>query len=219
MFEVRAPFLLADGLDDRVDTCLESVTMDTIPVEILEELSRPTFELFARVEPKPWDRRAILVELAGEIGSLAHLVQHWDGFKAGRPHVGKMADECSDVLLIILRLALEDGIQLPARLELCSPTGQRAADLVISLSECFSKLTSLTTGTEDVLCRMLQTVGAAARLFGFDLVEAHRREMEICQQFFAASGEDWPRPQFLRHPVAAFRLWRLLRQRRKMASE
>ena len=187
--------------------------MSAIAIDELMKISCPVMELFATVEPRPWTRQAILLELVGEIGSLAHLVQHWDGFKRGRPGPAHLEDECSDVLFILLRLAEHDRIHLPQMILLEKEKGS-AADQIMALCRHVSHLQEEGRDAVLVLMAMLTDLGRLADCVGIDLSLAHRREMEIALYYFKASGDLWPSPQPLRHPVATFHLARLLWNKR-----
>jgi NTP pyrophosphatase (non-canonical NTP hydrolase) len=183
--------------------------MTLIHVDELMAISIPVMEGFVAVEPRPWTRKTLLLELVGEIGSLAHLVQHWDGFKRGLPAPAHLADECSDVLFITLRLACSEGIPLPQTIEVQqasdTATGQ-TLELIVRTANLLEPTCNLATE----LVGILAALGSLALLLGVDLDQAHRREMEIAQQYFKASGSRWPRPQPLRYPLAVFQLARLL---------
>ena len=189
--------------------------MKMLPVRKLVEISRPAMEAFSCVEPKQWDQRAILVELIGEIGSLAHHVQYWDGFKRGRVEYSKLADECSDVLFILLRLARENSIELPSEIAVGEPSNERSADLLLQLSSHVPRLRGPAEELPGAICDMLRAVGLLAGQFGLNLIEVHRCEMNIALQFFDACGVKWPHPRPFRHPIAAWRLRRMLLEKRK----
>lgn len=188
--------------------------MATLDLKQIVELSRSALEQFERAEPKPWDRDTLLVELIGEMGSLAHQVQHWDGFKHGNPNPAAIADECADVMFVCLRLAQAGHLALPAQLEVEPPTATRASTLLLQLATAVADLIS--SGGEDVslLVATLRKLGTLAELLKCDLVTAHSREMQIANQFFAASGKSYPRLSYFRHPLACLRLWRLVKEKR-----
>jgi hypothetical protein len=188
--------------------------MSAIAIDELLKISRPVMELFTTVEPRPWTRQAILLELLGEVGSLAHLVQHWEGFKRGRPGPARLEDECSDVLFLLLRLAEHDRIPLPPMILLEKEKG-RAADQILALGKHASHMQEEGCEAVAVLMAMLTDLGRLADCVGIDLSLAHRREMEIALYYFKASGSHWPRPQPLRHPAATIHLARLLWNKRK----
>jgi NTP pyrophosphatase (non-canonical NTP hydrolase) len=187
--------------------------MSAIAVDELMKISRPVMELFATVEPLPWTRQAILLELVGEVGSLAHLVQHWEGFKRGRPGPARLEDECSDVLFILLRLAEHDRVALHPMILIEKEEGS-AADQVLALGKHASHLQEEGDDPAFELMAMLTDLGQLADCVGIDLSLAHRREMEIALYYFKASGDRWPRPQLLHHPAATFHLARLLWNKR-----
>jgi hypothetical protein len=187
--------------------------MSTIAIDELMKMSRPVMDSFATVEPKHWTRQAILLELMGEIGSLAHLVQHWEGFKCGRPGPARLEDECSDVLFLLLRLAEHDRVALPPIILLEKEQGS-AADQLLALGKHASHLQEEAYDAGLVLMAMLTDLGRLADCVGIDLSLAYRREMEIALYYFKASGDHWPRPQPLRHPAATFHLARLLWNKR-----
>ena len=191
----------------------------TVPVRRLVEMSRACLDHFPRVEPRRWDRTAVVVELVGEVGSLAHQVQRLEGFKAGGADRVMLADECSDVLFIALRLARADALKLPPEVPVDATAPERTGDLVVAMALCLGLLASGPAASTDALVRLIGLVGVLAARAGIDLTEAHRREMEICQGYFAASGARWPRPRRLRHPVATFRLWRLLKAKRNSGDD
>jgi len=188
--------------------------MSAIAVDELMKISRPVMELFATVEPRQWTRQAILLELVGEVGSLAHLVQHRDGFKCGRPGPAQWEDECSDVLFILLRLVDHDHIPLP-QIILLEKEKVNAADQVLALCRHASHLQAEGCDAAGELLAMLTDLGQLADCVGIDLSLAHRREMEIALYYFKASGSTWPRPQLLRYPAATVHLSRLLWNKRK----
>jgi NTP pyrophosphatase (non-canonical NTP hydrolase) len=181
----------------------------------LAAISHPVIELFASVEPKPWDRRAILLELVGEIGSLAHQVQHWDGFKSGAPKRSSLADECADVLFVVLRLASEQKIELPSEVVVPECQSQRATDLMLDICGHLSRLIDSDPVETHSVVSLVQSLGTLCGLLGLDLSKAHEIEMRIAMQFFLACGSDWPRPRLIRRPWETMRLWQVLRERRK----
>ena len=177
-------------------------------------LSRPVLDRFAALEPKPWDRRAVLLELVGELGSLAHQTQHWDGFKVGPSSTGKLADECSDVLFVVLRLAKEDGIVLPRKLAAERARADRATDLVLGMCACLGRIIGTQKATSAMLVEFLEYLVSLCEILGLDLVRAHEVEMRIATQFLKVAGKSFPRARRWRHPLATLRLWYLLRQRK-----
>jgi len=189
--------------------------MHMLDVCSLIMMSTPVMDRFALVEPCPWDRTAILSELLGELGSLAHCCQHWDGFKRGQPSREKMADECSDVLFILLRLARQDCLELPDSLEYSPIDPSRATALILELGQAFSRLSTPTQASQETLIAMLKRLAQLAVCLDFDLVSAHRHEMEIAMQFFVVCGDRWPKPQWHRHPLAAWRLRNMLREKKQ----
>lgn len=193
----------------------KGTTSVKLDIEKMMTMSKPVFEHFSQVEPKPWDRKAVLLELIGELGSLAHHLQHWDGYKVPAPGRAQLADECSDVLFIILRLAKQDGIDLPEEIEINIRGTDRAAEVMLKLCTHFYCLLDSSHAWEETLHSMLRELMCLADLVGVDLARAHTFEMRIALQFFLASGDKWPKPQFLRHPLATIRLWKLLWKRRK----
>ena len=189
--------------------------MKKLDVAQLFEISIPVLDRFATVEPKPWDRKAIMLELLGELGSLSHEIQYWEGTKRGSTNKSKLCDECSDVLLIIIRLAREDHILLPAEIDIPENVSRRSADLVLGINALFSKL--MEAGNENdvsVMIKMLQTLSSLSLLLGIDLTKAHKTEMDIANGYFEASGEDWPKPNAIKHPIKTYRLRRLVKKRR-----
>lgn len=188
--------------------------MKAIDVDDLLNISRPVMDLFMTVEPRPWTRDAILLELVGEIGSLAHLVQHREGFKRGRPGPAQWEDECSDVLFVLLRLAVHDHISLP-RAILLEDEKVNAMDQILALCSSLTRLQEAGCDPAIELQAMLRDLGRLADYAGIDLSLAYRREMEIALYYFKASGSYWPRPQPLRYPAATFHLSRLLWNKRK----
>lgn len=188
--------------------------MSLLDVNDLIVASVPVMDRFAAIEPKPWTRKTLILELIGEIGSLAHLVQYWDGFKRGRPTLSMLADESSDVLFIILRLARAEGIALPQTVAFGKEQHRQATDLVLELSRCAADLLNPASDLASGLVAMLMTLGGLTNLLGVDLAHAHHNEMEIALCYFEASGKYWPRPQLLRYPTATFRLARLLWKKR-----
>ena len=188
--------------------------MKQIIIKDLLDISIPVMEGFVAVEPQPWTRKTVLLELVGEIGELAHLVQHWDGYKCGRPGAAQLADECSDVLFLILRLACSENIHLPETIELEAQQAMHASDLTLELSRGAAALQDPDCDPAVTLAGMLTALGYLSGCLGIDLARAHQREMEIALYFFKASGDRWPRPQPFRYPSASFRLARLLWKKR-----
>jgi len=185
--------------------------MPALDLAGLRAAADPLMGRFAMAEPRRWDRPALLLELAGELGSLAHLVQHLDGFKRGRPEPSRLADECSDVLFIALRLAREDRIQLPDRLDYLPVESARATPTLLAM--CVDAAGIQEQGSNSRLLSLIGRLAALCDLFDIDLVQSHRLEMRIAAEYFAACGPSWPKLKPLRHPWAMWRLWRSLRQR------
>ena len=188
--------------------------MNRIIINDLMNISVPVIERFAAIEPQPWTRKAILLELVGEVGSLAHLIQHWDGCKRGRPAPAQLADECSDVLFMILRLAYSEHIFLPHTIGCGQLQDMQATDHVLELSRCAAALQDPGCDSSVELMTMLATLACLSDCLNIDLMQAHQLEMEIALYFFKASGDRWPKPQPLRHPSEAFHLARLLWKKR-----
>lgn len=182
----------------------------------LMEISLSVMDGFSRVEPKPWNRKAVLLELLGELGSLAHCVQQREGFKQGTPSPVKLNDECSDVLFMVFRLAQEDGIELSHEIKLNRREDETVANLMVDICVCLARLVSPLSSYEaaEALHRILRNLAAVADSLGVNLEQAHEREMRIAQQFFEASGNRLPRPQLIRRPLATIRLWRMLWEKR-----
>ena len=189
--------------------------MSKLDVERLMGISRPAMARFARFEPKRWDRRAILLELVGEVGALAHHVQRWDGFKHGRADMVKLADECSDVMFMLLRLAEADAVTLPRYVEAPHPDGSRAADLMLDLSGCVTRLLQTVGDGRETLVAAMERLATLADLVGIDLAKEHEREMRIAMQYFDAAGDHWPRIRVLRNLRAVLQLWRLMREKKR----
>lgn len=189
--------------------------MGTLDLARLAAFSRPVVEGFERVDPKPWDRRALLLELAGEIGSLAHHAQHWDGFKAGVPKRSEVADELADVLFLVLRLAWVEKIELPPEIRVPELKTGRAADLVLEICGTVPRLIEPGPAMAQALISLVQSLGALSELLGLDLAKAHEVEMRIAGQYFRACGGDWPRIRPVRHPRETARLFLALWERRK----
>lgn len=188
-------------------------TTRTLDLNLVLTGSRPVLDRFAALEPKPWDRRAVLLELVGELGSLAHHAQHWDGFKQGFPSTGQLGDECSDVLFVVLRLAKEDGVQLPPKLTVERASSNRAADFVIKMCVCLNTLIETPKATATTLVEFLGHLASLCDVFGLDLLQAHELEMRIANQFFKIAVKRFPTKECWRHPFATFRFWQLVRQR------
>ncbi|MBU0608111.1 MAG: hypothetical protein KKI08_09485 [Armatimonadetes bacterium] len=183
--------------------------MAELDLQHLVALSRPVAEGFARVEPRPWDRSAVLLELIGEIGSLAHVVQKLEGFKRGGAPLDKLADECCDVIFIALRLAREDNATQPDRLTIPTLDGSRPSALILQMCRDLAAFTDA-PATPEALTRLIAHAAAIAEGAGVDVAAAYEREMTIAAGFFDACGDAWPHPQPLRRPLATLRLWRLL---------
>ena len=185
--------------------------MPAVDLASLRAATDPVIVQFAAAEPRRWDRPALLLELAAELGSLAHLVQHWDGFKRGGPKPSCLADECSDVLFIVLRLGREDRIQLPDRLEYRPVESARATPTLLAM---YGEVAGIQQpGGDSGLLSLIGHLAALCDLFRIDLVQSHRLEMRIAVEYFAACGPCWPKLNPLRYPRATWRLWRSLRQR------
>jgi len=192
------------------------ITTNTdLDLQHLVALSRPVAEGFARVEPRPWDRSAVLLELVGEIGSLAHVVQMLEGFKRGGASTDRLADECCDVIFVALRLAREDGVALPDRLPIPTLDGSRSSALILQMCRDLAAFVEA-SATPEALTRLLGHAAAIAEGAGVDVAAAYEREMAIAAGFFAACGDAWPNPQPLRRPLATLRLWRLLWHRHSL---
>jgi len=189
--------------------------MRNLSIAFLDSISRPVVDRFVTVEAKHWDRKAILLELAGEIGSLAHECQGWDGFKRQHRDLGRLADECSDVLFVLLRLARADGIQLPPDVLPDTSNGARFGNFVLDLLESVAQLRR--GPGEETLCAALRKLAGLCELAGIDLASAHEQEMRIATEYLLMAAKHWPAPKPWRHPVAAWRVWRLQRQRAQVA--
>src|SRR5512147_352843 len=157
--------------------------MNRIIVNDLMQMTLPVIERFMAIEPQPWTRRTILLELVGEVGSLAHLIQHWAGYKRGRPNPAELADECSDVLFLILRLAYSEHIPLPQTIDLVAPQNLPATERVLELSRGAAALQDPGCDPAAELASMLTTLGCLSNCLSLDLRQAHQREMEIAIYF------------------------------------
>ncbi len=188
-----------------------------IDISYLQEKCRPVMDQFIKIESKPWDRKAIIVELIGEIGSLAHHVQAFEGFKSKKVSIRSIKDEVSDVLFILLRLTRYDNEVLDDKV---SFTIQESHDFHLSceIVEICKRLPELMTPSEIGVRAEIQSViaslGKIANSFEFDIHEAFSFEMDIAQAFFEASGNRWPKPQFITRPLKTASLMRLLLKRR-----
>lgn len=186
--------------------------MAELDMRHLTELSLPVFDGFARVEPKPWDRQAVLLELLGELGSLGHVAQRLEGFRRGEALPAKLADECCDVVFIAIRLARDDGVALPERIAVPDVCPDRPSALILSMCRDLAAL-SEAPGAKEHLIGIIGAAAAVAASVGVDFTIAYEREMAVAAGFFAACGDDWPHPQPMRRPLATLRLWRLLWRR------
>lgn len=185
--------------------------MPVLDLAALRAASGPVVDRFAAAEPQRWDRAAILLELVGELGSLAHCVQHWDGFKSGGLDRSKLADECSDVLFVAFRLAREDNVELPASLGVRKAPSARATPIVLAM--CASAACLQQSANASALLSLIEQLASLCDLCELDLAASYQLEMRIALQYFAACGARWPKPQPLRHPFATLRLWRTSRER------
>jgi hypothetical protein len=182
----------------------------------LEALTRPVLSAFEQVEPKLWDRSAVLVELAGEIGSLAHQVQLWDGFKNRRFSRLSAADECSDILFVLIRLAYVDKLLLPVRVESDNRLEcGRGADRMLSLCSLFSKVVTAERAAVHDVVEMIRRLVELSVLLGIDLEKAHEIEMAIAGQYLATVGSG-SRLAVIKHPFLTFRLWSSVRRRKRI---
>jgi len=161
--------------------------MAELDLQHLVALSRPVAEGFARVEPRPWDRTAVLLELVGEIGSLAHVVQMLEGFKRGGASTDRLADECCDVIFVALRLAREDGVALPDRLPIPPVETSRPSALILQMCRDLAAFVEA-SATPEALTRVLGHATAIAEGAGVDVAAAYEREMAIAAGFFDACG-------------------------------
>jgi NTP pyrophosphatase (non-canonical NTP hydrolase) len=78
--------------------------------QMLDE-TRELVALFRQVEPREWSVEAMVVELSGEVGSLADSVMIQEGFRRPR-EVGSLAldDDIADILFMLIRIADYYGI-------------------------------------------------------------------------------------------------------------
>jgi len=182
----------------------------------LVEISTSVLDKFKLTEKKRWDRKAVVLELIGEIGELAHYVQYWDGYKKGKNGIKKykLCDECSDVLFIIIRLAIEDRINLPDEIEIPGGGSGRGADYILEMSKLFSNLVDESNGnSSQIITKMLELLGSLALALDIDLSAAHKIEMDIADGYFRAAGEGWPKPNLFKHPIETYRLKKLVKRR------
>ena len=190
--------------------------MRSLKVSSLASISRPVMDRFAAAEAKPWDREAVLLELAGEVGSLAHECQGWDGFAREGAVLGRLADECSDVLFVLLRLARADGVQLPPEVLADTSNGTRFGNYVLDLLDSAAQLRY--SPDEEAHCAALRKLAGLCELAEIDLACAHEREMRIATEYLLMAAKHWPAAKPWRHPVAAWRIWRLQRLRGHVAT-
>jgi hypothetical protein len=187
-----------------------------IDISYLQEKCRPVMDQFIKIESKPWDRQTIIIELIGEIGSLAHQLQGYEGFKSKKPSMHCIKDEVSDVLFILLRLARYDNVELDGKM---SFTIQETKDSRLSceIVEICKQLPELIAPSECQGRAEIQSViiclGKIAQKMEFDIHEAVSFEMDIAQAFFEASGNKWPKPQCITRPLKTASLMKLLLKR------
>ena len=76
---------------------------------------------FQKIEGKPWGVEGSLIELVKQVGELSKLIMVQEGYYASdrskfhqgyEADKGKISDELSDVLFVILRIANHYGIDL-----------------------------------------------------------------------------------------------------------
>lgn len=193
--------------------------MTALNIKHLINISYPVMDQFHCFEPKAWDHKAILVELVGEVGSLAHYLQRWDKFKKGSCSKALLGDECSDVLFIVLRLARHAEIELPDQIDIPPLIDAiRGSDLVLEMCNCICELHKPFSCSREKkpFQHIIELLGQVAEMTGIDLLTSFELEMQIAEGFFRASRERWPKPQYLRHPFESLRLWRLLKKRKRL---
>lgn len=83
-----------------------------ITLEQLAEQTRDLQHLFRRFEERPWGIDALAIELVAEVGTLADSIMVEEGFRKGRPGRDPvdLADDISDVLLVLLTIANHYGV-------------------------------------------------------------------------------------------------------------
>jgi hypothetical protein len=118
-----------------------------------------------------------------------------------------LADECSDVLFVLLRLARADRLQLPPEVLADTSNGTRFGNYVLDLLESAAQLRR--GPDEETLCAALRKLAGLCELADIDLARAHQREMRIATEYLLMATKHWPAPKPWRHPVAAWRIWRL----------
>jgi NTP pyrophosphatase (non-canonical NTP hydrolase) len=88
-----------------------------------QELIEKTLEVnraFAEVEKRPWGAEGSMIELSKQVGDLAKRVMSYEGYyMAGRDDLPeyqtskeRIADELSDILFVIIKIADHYGINL-----------------------------------------------------------------------------------------------------------
>lgn len=164
----------------------------------LFRISVPVLEGFSRIEPRKWGLDGILLELATEIGSLGRNLTIWEGYRYGRKSRHKMADELSDIFLMLVRLCLELGITPKAKLfagtAAESPEGMFFS-LLQSCSEMQKRAEAVNPNKIAMAARiegMMTLVGMLAEHYGISLEEAHEEEMDLASHwqrlFFTSEG-------------------------------
>ncbi len=182
----------------------------------LLEISTPIIKKFKKIELKKWDRITLLTEFQCELGSLAHHVQIIDKYKKGKLNFSGIADECSDILFILFRLALEDRILLPHSAKIQTQSEERNADCILKIADYFSMLMKASDNGE-IYLGIITNIIRIALSANIDIEKAYELEMQIADLYFAACGiNGWPKLKLFKYPISVFKLFILLKKRKNV---
>ena len=190
-----------------------------LDIDYIKRISEPVIAGFEAVETKTWDRTALLIELIGEIGSLAHEIQLWEGYKKRKNKKdpsGKLRDECSDILFILIRMGRKENVILPDKIELEEIKPERIASLVLEMITGIARLINEDSGVviSGEMKNLMIKLAQIAFSVNIDLTKAFELEMKIAMQCFIATGNNWPNLQLFYHPLETVKFIRL-RSKRK----
>jgi len=168
-----------------------------INVNKLIDISIPTLEGFAKIEPRTWGMDGNFLELFTEIGSLGRILTIFGNYRHGKRSKHAIADELSDILFVLIKII--QGLKIP------SPKSKLRITDIASPEKSFFQLLKLAMALKsniensaDINFSYLKIEKMIAILFGIAekynvcLLDAHVEEMKHAQlwqrTFFNSDG-------------------------------
>lgn len=154
-------------------------------MKLIQKESEPVLAGFRQLEQRVWDKSGLFLELETEIGSLGRALTIWENYRHGRKSRHQLADELSDILFVLIRIAKD--YQLPIDSSIRSWQNDAPEELFFRLCNGATRLRlkiELQDNEAIASCRraireMLRVIAGLAEHYQLPLEQAHRAEMEL----------------------------------------